>query len=322
MNDLRPEWRGLMLWGLRWFVRPLASGMTPCPIITITNLEMKIRLLEIAPDIESSLKNGSSISAVALLDAMFAKETAKVPLQQTIEFYQGLERLRAVRPKQSFTYKDVLELVKQSEYLLGGAVFHRHWVSTFSCLADNSNSSEEREFQSLFQWYIAVLIVAFYRWGIPFPTILYIARMGPDAVATDALFRAITVEKEVMRLPWVLQRMQEAKEQNDHVFMRHIKQAAARLSVPKELRGRALDFFLCVFNTWLKGLSLVEQAALIREAGMAVSEKALRNRRNRLGLPAIDQETGEEIPPEILKLIEQAQARWEKPPKQFGSQSH
>lgn len=308
MDDIRPEWRSLMLCCLRFFVRPLTGSFVPCPVITITSPEMKSRMVELAQDNEPSFEHGD-ISAAALLEATYAKSMVTVPLQKTIEFYQGLDRVKTLSPKRSFTPKDVFELVKQSEYLWGGAVFHPGWTSIFSAFQEPVSQSDTQ----FFEWYWRVFIVAFYRYGIPFPTILYIARVGPDTIAMDALCQAITVEKKVMDLPWVQRRIEEAKDRNDRPFLHSIKQALKKTAVPKDLRGRALDFFLCVFNPWLNELSIAEQAALIRDGNIAISEKALRNRRNRLKLTNVDKKSEIEIPPEIERLIEQTQSFFGKP---------
>jgi hypothetical protein len=269
---------------------------------------MKNRLLGLAPDIGPLLEDGS-ISAVALLEATYAKGMVTVTFQKTIEFYQGLDRVKTLSPKRNFTSKDVFELVKQSEYLWGGAVFHPDWTSIFIAPQEPVSQSGTQ----FFEWYWRVLIVAFYRYGIPFPTILYIARVGPDTIAIDALFRAITIEKKVIDLPWVQRRIEEAKARNDRPFLHSIKQASKKTAVPKDLRGRALDFFLCVFNPWLNELSIAEQAALIRDGNIAISEKTLRNRRSRLRLTNVDKKSEIKIPPEIERLIEQTQSLLGKP---------
>lgn len=102
-------------------------------------------------------------------------------------------------------------------------------------------------------WYTAR---GFLPLGHPFPLALMYGQGGPDPVAIDALFRTITVEKMVIGLPCVQRRAQQAEVAHDRTFMRRMGEALAKPAIPKELRARALDFFLCVFNTWLSELPL------------------------------------------------------------------
>ena len=295
-DQIRPAWRGFMLLVLRLGIYPLVRGVLPSPIITFEDHGFRDRFLGLTPDCKPLLEKGSC-SAVALMEALIGNEVIPgVPIEAVVANYETARRSRRKRKTNSFTPQDVQELVNGAPLVLEGIPISNEWAQLESPLPDAA-------WMKWIQWYFGVNIVSFFQWGTLFPVLLRIAREASDPVAKNALGQAIAIDKSVLGLSWAIRRLEEAASRNDNAFMREIGEALTIATVPKKLKAEALDFFLCIFDQWLSGLPLVEQAALLREGGLTVSVKALRNRRSRLGLPRVNRSYEVEIPEGLQSLF-------------------
>lgn len=298
-DQIRPGWRSIMLLFLRFGISPLARGILPCPIITFDDQDFRDRLLGSVPNCKPLLERGSC-SAVAMMEALLANNVdPEVPIESVVGGYQVACRLRRGRRSRSLDAKEVQEFVNSSSHVVGRIRIPDEWA-----LADFHEPTDELKVcMEWVQWYLGVNVVSFSQWGIPFPFLLRIAREASGPIATTALARAIAIDKSVLGLPWAMRRFEEAASKHDKMFMQEIREALAAPAVPKRLRADAVDWFLCMFDPWLSELPLTEQAALLREGGLTVSAKAVRNRRSRLRLPKVDRSGEVNIPEELQPLI-------------------
>ena len=302
-DRIRAGWRSFMLLFLRFGISPLARGVLPCPTLTFEDHGFRDRLLGYVPDCKPLLERGSC-SAVAMMEILLANKVAsEVAIENVVGGYQAACFLRRARRRQSFSTKDVQELINCAGTVFGSMRIPDEWA-----LADFQEPSDElKSCMEWFQWYLGVNVVSFFQWGLPFPVLLRIAREASDPVATTALARAIAIDKSVLGLPWAIRRLEEAASKDDKTLMCEIGEALAAATVPKRLRADAVDFFLCMFDPWLSELPLTEQATLLREGGLTVSAKAVRNRRSRLGLPKVNRSGEMEIPEELQPLLKQTE---------------
>jgi hypothetical protein len=236
---------------------------------------------------------------LSLMEVAIDQYSERVPLEKALRLHKGLSFLKARSRAQRLSLPTVRRLVPEAHELL--ANIHPDW-----CSAAEAINVEARE---LLSWCVGVNVMAIARWGVPFIVLMRIAKDGPEAMATVALCQAITVEKAVLYLPSVQQRVERARAENDQRFMVKVGRAFAAVPVPQKFKKGALDFFLAAFDPWLADLSLKQQADLLREGGLEISEHALRCRKSRLGLAKVDRTAPVEFPPELAPLIRAAQAR-------------
>lgn len=293
IDQIRPEWRGFMLLVSRLGVSPLIRGVLPCPIITFEDCGLRDRLLAHSPNCKSLLEKGSC-SAVAIMEILQDNEVAPgVSIEVMIELQKLAYRARRGQRKKSFSPQDVQQLVN--------AVGLDRLSVPDNC-AQAESSMPDGDLMKWIQWHLGINMVSIFQWGIPFPFLLRIAREASGPVAKTALARAIAIDKPVLGLSWAIQRLEEAALRNDKAFMREIGEALATATIPRKLKAEALDFFLCMFDPWLREMPLMDQVALLREGGITMSVKALRNRRSRLRLSKINKSAEVEIPKELQPL--------------------
>ena len=278
-DPLRPGWRAFMLFYVRSIVCPIANGKIPQP-----------------PHCEGEP------SPITVLDTEFP---AQVPLDSSLACYQFLDRAWARHRGERLTRQRVQHLVTGGQLWWDGLTFHPEWAVAVG-------PEPEPRYRNEPEWVrwsrlMVLNIVASFRWGMPFPVILHVAREGPAPLARAALYRALVVDKTALTLPWVGRRVEEAAGSDDWTFLRMIGQALAVAPVPENLKAHSVDVFLCFFNVWLKELSLGQQTALLREGGVKMTVKTLRNRRSRVGLTRADDESPDEVPPALLPMIQRAE---------------
>jgi len=312
-NDrVRPEWQGFMLFFLRWVFCPLVKGAIPSPIITFDDPGVRDRFLKFAPDSKPLVEAGRC-SAVALMDNVFRIE---FPVDAVVKWYQNSSCVRASRRRHTFSKNDIQGWLNIGTSILEGVPVNQKWAFLNSVNGDD-------EVVNWFKWFLGINFVCFYECGIPFPLLLYVSREAPSPVSETALVQAIALDKSVLGLTWVIRRIERAAAGNDQTFLRKIGKALTTAPVPMKLRAEALNVFLCVFQPWLKNLRLREQASLLREGGLEVSEKGLRSRRNRLGLTKL-RPTNEEQPTQEFQMwLQQTRRILEKGPgaKDYGMPS-
>ncbi len=284
-SELRPEWRGFMLFFLRSVVCPIANGKIPNPP-----------------------HSKGDQTPIALLDTAFREE---VPLESSLGYYEITERVLA-HLREKLTLRDIEDAerlaiqkrVEGGQLWWGGISFHSGWISAF-----NETNYLGKDWWFLWSWHTVLNIGSSLRWGIPFPILLHVAKEGPEPVALDALCRCVTVEKTVITLPWFVERLEKAKAENNQRFMKRLGQAIAAIPVPQKLQAHIVDVFLCLFDVWLRELSIQDQIALFKEGGLEITPKTLRNRRSHLKLSKIGDERQDEI---VHPLIQERMRRSEK----------
>jgi hypothetical protein len=227
------------------------------------------------------------------------------PLADDIRLYEASLSLRLKRTRRRGqsptrpTRAEVRQVIPEVHTILGRTALHPDWASV------------EAEAFGDPAWLITTNVIAFYRWWVPLLTLLRIARDALGPIATTTLCQALVVEKSVLSLQWVQQRVEQAQEKDDQALLLHIGRAVATAAVPQALRKGALNFFLVMFDPWLGDLPLSQQVALLREDGVEISEGALRNRRSRLGIANADRERPVEFPPELEALVRSTQVQLE-----------
>ena len=306
-GQLRPEWRGFMLMILRGGVGPLCRGVLSYPKCSFDDIDLRERVAKLGPSWQRLLQQGSGCP-LAIMEAFFDSQgPGAIPLEATRNMLEYVITARSSLKRVGFTRKEAQHFTGQASIFIEGLRLHPMWIEIEKLRQDDF-------VMQWIQWFFCVNAVSIWRWMIPFPFLLFLARDGSDPIAKAAFFRVIGIDKTAITLPWARQRIEEAAIKNDKEFLRKLGQALVAPSIPKQLKATALDFFLCLFNSWLEELSLLEQAALIREADLCVSAKTLRNRRSKLGLPTIDHSLKIDIPKELGGLISETQEKLRKGP--------